>query len=146
MAISERKIEERKNRQELILSSALEVFKVQGLENSTMEEIALKAGFGKATLYYYFRSKEDVFSGILENGWQMLWFSLEPIISPNTSPRETFVQILLKIAENIQVFQLHMMPEEVPDLEELFFKLSKIIDFNESKRNNLIKRLKKRKP
>ena len=122
MAISERKIEERKNRQELILSSALEVFKVQGLENSTMEEIALKAGFGKATLYYYFRSKEEVFSGILENGWQMLWFSLEPIISPNTSPRETFVQILLKIAENIR---------NRPRLFEVLFNAHKIIVFED---------------
>jgi len=51
-----------------------------------------------------------------------------------------------KIAENIQVFQLHMMPEEVPNLEELFFKLSKIIDFNKRRRTNLIKKIKKRKP
>ena len=43
-----------------------------------------------------------------------------------------------KIAQNTQVFQLHMFPEEVPNLEELFFKLSKIIDFNERTRNNLI--------
>ncbi len=51
-----------------------------------------------------------------------------------------------KIAENIQVFQLHMMPEEVPNLEELFFKLSKIIDFNKRRRSNLIKKIKKRRP
>jgi len=51
-----------------------------------------------------------------------------------------------KIAKNTQVFQLHMIPEDVPNLEELFFKLSKIIDFNERKKRNLIKRLKKRKP
>ena len=51
-----------------------------------------------------------------------------------------------KIAQNTQVFQLHMFPEEVPNLEELFFKLSKIIDFNERTRINLIKRLKKRRP
>ena len=51
-----------------------------------------------------------------------------------------------KIADNTQVFQLHMMPEDVPNFEELFFKLSKLINFNESHRINLIKRLKKRKP
>ena len=51
-----------------------------------------------------------------------------------------------KIAKNTQVFQLHMIPEDVPNLEELFFRLSKIIDFNERKKSNLIKRLKKRKP
>ena len=51
-----------------------------------------------------------------------------------------------KIADNTQVFQLHMMPEDVPNLEELFFKLSKLINFNENRRINIIKRLKKRKP
>ena len=51
-----------------------------------------------------------------------------------------------KIAKNTQVFQLHMIPEDVPNIEELFFKLSKIIDFTERKKRNLIKRLKKRKP
>ena len=51
-----------------------------------------------------------------------------------------------KIADNTQTFQLYMTPEDVPNLEELFFKLSKIIDFNETRKKRLIKRLKKRKP
>ena len=51
-----------------------------------------------------------------------------------------------KIAENTQVFQLHMIPEDVPNIEELFFKLSRIIDFNKKIKNSLLKRLKKRRP
>ena len=51
-----------------------------------------------------------------------------------------------KIAKNTQVFQLHMIPEDVSDMEELFFRLSRIIDFNERVKRNLINRLKKRKP
>jgi len=51
-----------------------------------------------------------------------------------------------KIAKNTQVFQLHMIPEDVPNIEELFFKLARIIDFNERKKRSLVKRLKKRKP
>ncbi len=50
-----------------------------------------------------------------------------------------------KIADNAQTFQLHMIPEDVPNLEELFFKLSKIIDFNDSRRRKIIKKIKKRK-
>ena len=38
-----------------------------------------------------------------------------------------------KIAENTQLFQLHMLPEDVPNINELFFKLSRIIDFDERK-------------
>jgi len=51
-----------------------------------------------------------------------------------------------KIATNTQVFQLHMIPEDVPNLEELFFKLSKIINFSERRKSILIKKIKKRKP
>jgi len=51
-----------------------------------------------------------------------------------------------KIARHTQTFQLHMIPEDVPSMEELFFRLSRIIDFNDKKKNILIKRLKKRKP
>ena len=101
MVVSKRQIEEREMRQERILTGALEVFKTRGLENATMEEIAEESGFGKSTLYYYFQSKEDVFSAILENGWHMLLSNLEPVIASSPSPRKTFIQILLKTSETI---------------------------------------------
>ena len=122
MSISKRQTEERKVRQERILAGALEAFKIHGLENATMEEIANEAGFGKATLYYYFRSKEEVLSAILINGWQMLWISLEPVISSNGTPRQIFVKILLKIAENIR---------NRPGLFEFLFNAPKIVSFEE---------------
>ena len=50
-----------------------------------------------------------------------------------------------KIAENTQTFQLHMIPEDVPNMEELFFRLTRIIDFSERKQSSLLRRLKKRK-
>ena len=39
-----------------------------------------------------------------------------------------------KIADNIQTFQLHMVPEDVPNMEELFFRLSRIINFSETRK------------
>ena len=50
-----------------------------------------------------------------------------------------------KIADNSQVFQLHMIPEDVPNMENLFFRLSKVIDFDNKKKRRIIKRLKRRK-
>tara|TARA_Y100001970_G_scaffold70266_1_gene89477 strand:- start:970 stop:1563 length:594 start_codon:yes stop_codon:yes gene_type:complete len=122
MSLSERKLKERKLRQELILKGALEVFKSKGIEGSTMDEIALESGFGKATLYYYFKSKEDVFSAILTNGWENLWKDLEPIISQdNKSPRDTFIQILLSISDNVR---------SRPGLYEFLFNVPKKINFD----------------
>ena len=102
MPISQRQLEERKMRQDRILDGALSVFKEKGLEGATMDQIASAAGFGKATLYYYFKSKEEVLSAILVDGWQNIWESLEPVIAEEGSPRKTFVNVLIKIAENAQ--------------------------------------------
>jgi len=50
-----------------------------------------------------------------------------------------------KIADNTQSFQLHMIPEDVPNMETLFFRLSKVINFDRKQQRKIIKRLKKRK-
>ena len=34
-----------------------------------------------------------------------------------------------KIANNTRIFQIHMIPEDVPNLEETLFRLSKIVNF-----------------
>ncbi len=122
MTISKRQLEERELRKERILTGALDVFKKKGIEGATMDEIAASSGFGKATLYYYFHSKEEVFSAILVNGWESLWISLEPIIAEETRPRKTFINILLKIAENIR---------NRPGLYEFLFNVPKIITIKE---------------
>ena len=122
MNLSNRKIKERKLRQDLILNGALEVFKSKGIEGSTMDEIALESGFGKATLYYYFKSKEEVFSAILTNGWKDLWSDLEPVISENNkSPRDIFINILLCISDNVRSH---------PGLYEFLFNAPKMISFD----------------
>ena len=122
MTISQRQLEERKMRQERILTGALEVFKSKGFDGATMDEIAQKSDFGKATLYYYFHSKEEVFAAILEDGWQRLWASLESVIGGDESPRQTFINVLLKIAENAR---------NRPGLYEFLFNAPKVITFEE---------------
>ena len=46
--ISDRQAKEREVRKDQILESALRVFKINGLEGTTMDEIAKEADFGKA--------------------------------------------------------------------------------------------------
>lgn len=44
----------------LLFSTALELFKKQGFEQTTMQQIADAAGVAKGTFFNYFSSKEDV--------------------------------------------------------------------------------------
>ncbi len=100
-ATTDRKSAERTARQKLILQGALTVFKEKGLEGAKIDEIARVAGFGKATLYYYFSSKEEIFSALLLHGWLSLWSELEEIAVGGDSPRATFISMLKKIAEMV---------------------------------------------
>ena len=92
--ISERQIKERENRKEQILKGALLVFKQKGIEKSTMDAIAKQSDFGKASLYYYFSSKEEIFIELLDRGWKMIWESIEPVIHDRDHPKDTFISSL----------------------------------------------------
>ena len=100
--ISSRKKEERQLRRKRILEGALSVFQKNGLEAATMDEIANEAGFGKATLYYYFNSKEEVFCAIMENGWKPLWEEIEEAIhEEDHSAHDLFLDALSAITRII---------------------------------------------
>jgi AcrR family transcriptional regulator len=47
-----------------ILQAAERVFQKWGLNKTTMEDIAREAEKGKSTLYYYYKSKEEIFDAV----------------------------------------------------------------------------------
>ncbi len=49
-----------------ILCGAQKLFQEKGLGKITMEDIANFIGKGKSSLYYYFKSKEEIFSAVLD--------------------------------------------------------------------------------
>ena len=100
--LSKRQKEERIIRKQSILDGALKVFKAHGIEKTTMDEVAHESGFGKATLYYYFASKDEVFIAIMEDGWKKLWEGIESEISNNLNPRKKFMGIINKMAEIVK--------------------------------------------
>lgn len=53
-------------KKEKIISAATSLFSRFGLEKTTMEDIAKAAKKGKSSLYYYFKSKEEVFAEVIK--------------------------------------------------------------------------------
>lgn len=50
-----------KDKEEIILSSAIKIFKERGFANTSIKDIANASGLAKGTLYDYFTNKEDLF-------------------------------------------------------------------------------------
>ncbi len=45
--------------------AALKVFSSKGYHKTTMSEVAMEAGFGKGTLYWYWNSKEELYFALV---------------------------------------------------------------------------------
>ena len=100
--LSKRKLEERKNRKNQILLGALKVFKREGIEKTTMDQVANESGFGKATLYYYYSSKDEIFDDVMLMGWKKLWNGIENLIIKEEGPRLKFINIIKKVGEIVK--------------------------------------------
>lgn len=71
--MARRKKEPKEVHRHNIASAAQELFMEQGIETTTMDEIAKKAGYSKATLYVYFQNKEEIVSVLVLESMKKLY-------------------------------------------------------------------------
>ncbi len=71
-----------------ILAAAEEAFAAHGLAGARTERIAARAGVNKALLYYYFRSKRDLYRAVLRHLLEQLHRTSEPGADAPSSSRE----------------------------------------------------------
>ena len=67
-----RKKREKQRRREDILLAAEKIFTSEGFKETNMDQIANDAGFSKATIYQYFKSKEDLYLAVCAKAYQKL--------------------------------------------------------------------------
>jgi AcrR family transcriptional regulator len=58
----------RKQKKQLILDTALELFAENGFHSTSMSQVAKKAGVSKGLAYNYFESKQDILDEIIKTG------------------------------------------------------------------------------
>ncbi|RLD59524.1 MAG: TetR/AcrR family transcriptional regulator [Bacteroidetes bacterium] len=95
-----------------IVGIARRIFTRYGFRKTTMDEIASASQMGKSSVYYYFKSKEDIFRAVVEFEAIMLKERLNRIISKDNSPTERLKAYIL--------FRLH----HVKTLENFYAALN----------------------
>jgi TetR/AcrR family transcriptional regulator len=71
-----------REKRQIILDAALEVFSTQGFRGSTVDQIAEAAGMSKPNLLYYFRGKEEIYTTLLH---RLLATWLAPLMEMDAS-------------------------------------------------------------
>ena len=82
MGTFERKTREYEARRELILRAAKATFAAKGQAAATIDDVAQRAEVAKGTIYRYFKSKEDLFHVLVEDGLARLARRFRAAIDP----------------------------------------------------------------
>lgn len=81
-----------------IIHAAQKLMQQYGWSKTTMEDIAKEAGKGKSTLYYYFKSKEEIFDQVLHQEMDEFFHSVKMAVEKQTDAVEMLkMYIITKI-------------------------------------------------
>lgn len=88
-----------------ILDAAAEVFQSKGFDRATIDDIADEIGATKGRVYYYYRSKFDIYLAVYEHGMRIVRQVTEPHSTGGGTGRERLVAMceahLLNLMQNL---------------------------------------------
>lgn len=116
MSIEQRKQREREERVQAILAAAKGLFARQGFQETSMSDIAEACELGKATLYYYFPTKEELYGEIIRSHTAGYYRLLAESIAQVDQPDEMVRRLIHEF--------VHMAYDD-PDFFRLLFPMGK---------------------
>ena len=128
------------DKKDIIVKAAEHIFCKFGYNKTSMEDIAAEAGIGKATIYYYFKSKEDIFIEILISYDRMLTEIVEIKIREASTFPEKF-KIMIELPLKYVYEKMPLFYDVINSKSSVF--LNKIRKFKECNKDNLKTMLRK---
>lgn len=102
----------KQNNKKAILESAISLFNENGYDNTSIEQIARKAGVGKGTVYSYFSTKKSIIKGFCEFELETIHHQLVAQANPNASILEQMLIIYMTefrhVTQNPEFGRLYM--------------------------------------
>lgn len=99
-----------------ILEAAIQTFSSSGLAGARTEQIAEEAGVNKALLYYYFKSKDDLYAAALERVVEGVRATSFAVLEADAPAGERFLRMVLNHFDRMysnRVFQSLMQQEMI---------------------------------
>jgi AcrR family transcriptional regulator len=115
-------------RPEEILAAALESFAERGFAATRLEDVAVRAGISKGTLYLYFKSKEELFKAVVRETLLPNLVRIEALVGTFEGPSALLVEQLLLTISGVLGSRIGAIPKLViaeagnfPDLARFYF-------------------------
>ncbi len=123
-------------KKDLILSAASDCFSRFGYEKTTLDDIGKATKLNKASLYYYFKSKEDIFIAVILQESKTFIEGLQKKIEREPFPEDKIIQYLIerlryyKKVINLNQLSVAVLHQIEPLFDQLYNNiLAEEIDF-----------------
>lgn len=77
-----------------LIEVARQLFARIGVDNTTMNDIAMASEKGRRTLYTYFKSKTEIYNAVVQSELKILYDSLEAVAKKNLPADEKMVEYI----------------------------------------------------
>ena len=77
-----------------LVDVARQLIAKQGIDDTTMNDIALASKKGRRTLYTYFKSKEDIYFAVIESELDMLIETMKVVANKDMSPDIKILELI----------------------------------------------------
>lgn len=77
-----------------LVDVARQLFAKKGVEDTTMNDIAIASKKGRRTLYTYFKSKEEIYMAVVEAEIEMLYETLHEVAQKDISPDKKILELI----------------------------------------------------
>jgi TetR/AcrR family transcriptional regulator len=122
-------------KEDLILNAAHRRFITYGYSKVTMDEIADDIGMGKASLYYYFPTKDDIFRRIIEREQGVFVGQMREMLGKKMpAPAKLRAYFRLRVNYSNQIFRLSWHNRQIwPSMKPMFKDLFENLALEEEK-------------
>lgn len=86
----------------ILVNVARQLFAKNGVESTTMNDIAVASGKGRRTLYTYFKSKDDIYLAVVETELEILSDTMFHVAEKEISPDEKIITIIYTRLEAVK--------------------------------------------
>lgn len=86
-----------------LVDVARQLFAKKGVEDTTMNDIAVASKKGRRTLYTYFKSKEQIYMAVVESELEMLSDRLEEAAEKTMSPEKKILELIMAHLDTIKM-------------------------------------------
>lgn len=86
-----------------LVDVARQLFAKNGVNNTTMNDIAVASKKGRRTLYTYFKSKEEIFAAVVESELEMLSEALDNVTKEDIAPDVKILKLIKTHLDTIKM-------------------------------------------